>query len=105
MKPLKQQHTKHCPVQLFLLLDRHYTESLVRNMNVAVFCSSPLLPYSWVCNWTAAGPTSVLAACRSGHLCSIRSAVWSSRPQLQIGDGASFIFLNMWTLESVVAHA
>ena len=26
------------------------------------------------------------------------STVWSSRPHLQVGDGASFIFLNMWAL-------
>ena len=49
-------------------------------------------------SWTAVGHTFVLSLCRSGHLCSICSAVWSSRPQLQIGDGASFIFLNMWAL-------
>ena len=85
-----------CPT--FLLLDRRYAESLVCSLNVAVFSSSSLLPYSLVCDWTAAGPTFVLAVCRSGHLCSIRSAARSSRPRLQIGDGASFIFLNMWTL-------
>ena len=67
-------------------------------MNVAVFSSSPLLPQSLVCNWPAVGHTLVLAVCRSGHLCSICSAVWSSRPQSQIGEGASFIFLNMWAL-------
>ena len=58
----------------------------------------PLLPYSLVCNWTAVDHTFVFAVCRSGYLCSICSAVWSSRPQLQSGDGASFIFLNMWAL-------
>ena len=81
-----------------LLLDLCYTESPVCKMNVAVFSSSPLLPQSLVCNWPAVGHTLVLAVCRSGHLCSICSAVWSSRPQSQIGDGASFIFLNMWAL-------
>ena len=29
------------------------------------------------------------------------STVWSSRPQLQVGDGASFIFLNMWALSQL----
>ena len=49
------------------------------------------------------GHTFVLAAvCRSGHLCSICSAVWSSRPQLQVGDGTSFIFLKMWALSPCV---
>ena len=42
--------------------------------------------------------TFCLAFCRSRHLCSIYSAVWSSRLQSQVGDGASFIFLNMWAL-------
>jgi len=83
---------------LLLLLDRRYTESPVCKMNVAVFSSYTLLSWSLVCNWTAVGPTFVLAVCRGGHLCSISSAVWSSRPQLQVGDGASFVFLNMWAL-------
>ena len=41
-----------------------------------------------------------LLSCTSGHLCSIyvHAAVWSWRPQLQIGDVASLIFLNMWVL-------
>ena len=52
---------------------------------------------------SAIGHTFVLAAvCRSGHLCSICSPVWSSRPQLQVGDGVSFIFLKMWALSPCV---
>ena len=43
----------------------------------------------------------VLSVCRSGHLCSACSAVWSSRPQLQIGDGASFIILHEQAPESI----
>ena len=40
-------------------------------------------------NWTAVGHRFVLAVCRNGYLdCSICSAVWSSRPQLQVGDDA-----------------
>ena len=35
------------------------------------------LPWPHICH--------VLAVCRSGHLCSICSAVWSSRPQLHTG--------------------
>ena len=85
------------PVFLLLLLARCHTDSPVCKMNAAVFSGSSLLPYSLVYSWTAVGHTFVLAVCRrSGHLCSICSAVWSSRPHLQIGDGASFIFLNMW---------
>ena len=61
-------------IDLLLLLDRRYTENPVCKMNVAVFASSSLLPYSLVCNWTAVGHTFVLAVCRSGHLCSICSA-------------------------------
>ena len=52
----------------------------------------------WRCSWATVGHTFVLAVCRSEHLCSICSSIRSSRPQLQIGDGASFIFLNMWAL-------
>ena len=51
-----------------------------------------------VCSCTAVGHTFVLAVSRSGHLCRISSAVWSSRPQLRTGDGDSFISLNMWAL-------
>ena len=50
---------------------------------------------------TAVVHTFVLAVSRSGTLCRISSAVWSSRPQLRIGDGASFISLNMWALSRV----
>ena len=54
---------------------------------------SPVPPccHSLVCSWTAVGHAFVLAVCRSGHLCSTCSVVWSSSPQLQIGDGASFL--------------
>ena len=67
-------------------------------MNVDVFSSSSLLPNSLVCSWTSAGHTFILAVCRSGQLCSNCSAVWSSGPQLQVGDGASFIVFNMKAL-------
>ena len=77
------------------LLDRRYTESPVSKMNVAVFSSPSLLPYSLVCSWTAVGHTFVLAVRRSGHLCSICSAVWPSRQRLQVDDGANFIFMYM----------
>ena len=83
------------------LLDSRYTEGPVYKMNEAVFSSSSLLPYSLVCNWTAVGHTFVLAVCRSGHHCNICSAVWSSRPQLQVGDRASFIFLYIWALSQL----
>ena len=36
-------------IDLLLLLDRRYTENPVCKMNVAVFSSSSLLPYSLVC--------------------------------------------------------
>ena len=66
-------------------------------MNVAVFSSSSLLPYSWLCSWTAVGHTFGLAVSRNRNLGSTCTAVWSSRPQLQVGDGASFIFLTqLW---------
>ena len=67
-------------------------------MNVAFFLSSSLMLQSLVCSWTAVGHAFFLAVCSSGHLCSICSAVWSSRPKLQASDGASFIFLKMWAL-------
>ena len=55
--------------------------------------------------WFVAGllltTTFVLAVCRSGHHCNICSAVWSSRPQLQVGDGASFIVLYIWALSQL----
>jgi len=47
---------------------------------------------------TAVGHTFCLDFCRSGNLCSICSAVWSWRPQWQVADGASVIFLDMWAL-------
>ena len=53
---------------LLFLLDRRYTEGPVCKMNVAVFSSSSLLPYSLVCSWTAVGHTFVSAVCRSGHI-------------------------------------
>ena len=64
-----------------------------------------------MCSWTAVGHTFVPAVRRSGHLCSIYSAVWSSRPQLQISDGTSFIFLSMlavsllWPVSSLLTTA
>ena len=51
-----------------------------------------------MCSWTAVGHTFCLAVCRSGHLSSSCSAVSSSRPQLQVGDDASFVLLYMWAL-------
>ena len=35
-------------------------------------------------------------------VCSICSAVWSSKPKLRVGFGASFNFLYMWALRVVV---
>ena len=37
-----------------------------------------------------------------GQSCRMCSAVWSPWPQLQVGDGASFSFLNMWALTEAV---
>ena len=53
------------------------------------------------CSWTAVGRTFCLAVCGSKCHCSAYSAVWSSRPQLQANDGASFVFLYMWTLSQL----
>ena len=66
-------------------------------MNVAIFSGSSLLPYSLVCSWTAVGHTLFLPLCRSGHLSSTCWTVWSSRPQLQVGDGA----FCCWTMMSL----
>ena len=67
-------------------------------MNVAVFSSSSLLLWSLVCSWTAVGHTFYLAFCRSRAFCSMFLALCSSGQQLQVGDGASFIWLNLWAL-------
>ena len=53
------------------------------------------------CSWTAVGRTVCLAVCRSKRRCSACSAIWSSRPQLQVDDGASFVFLYKWTLSQL----
>ena len=84
-----------------LFLDRRYTESPVCKMNVAVFSSSSLLPKSLVCSWTPVGRTCCLVVCKSGYLCSIimfGCLVFKTAVMLQVGDGASFIFLYVWAL-------
>ena len=53
------------------------------------------------CSCNAVGRTFCLAVCGSKRRCSACSAVWSSRPQLQVNDGASFVFLYMWTLSQL----
>ena len=70
-------------------------------MNVAVVSTSSLLPQSLVCSWTPVGRTLCLAVCKGGHLCSIimfGRLVFKTAVMLQVGDGASFIFLYMWAL-------
>ena len=73
--------------------DKH-TFVATKCLPMIVFTSSSLLPWSLVCSWTSVDHMFVLAVWRSGYPCSVRSAVWFSRPQLQVGAG--YIFLNMY---------
>lgn len=59
----KKKTTEWNQWSLLLLLDRRYTESPVCKINVAVFSSSSLLPYSFVWSWTAAGHTLIYSCC------------------------------------------
>ena len=69
-----------------------HTESAVCKMNVVV-SPSPSCCRRVCCVAELLSATQyVFAACRSGQLCSTCSAFWSSNPQLQFGNGTSFIF-------------
>ena len=83
-------------VDFFFLAFAVYTIKAAREMNEVVFSSSCLQPESLVVRGVLTGHTSSLVALWRGHLCRTCSVVWSSWPQGQVGEGASFSLRCIW---------